>query len=250
MIPILFRIGPLTLYSFGLMAALAFLAGRWVLLRGLDRRGIPAQEGEIYTWAALIGGLVGGHVYYLIEHWDEVLQDPFRTIVSGAGLVWYGGLAGGVLAGLLVLKIKKHPLGPVADAFGPALILAYAFGRIGCFLAGDGCYGRPSNVPWAMAFPKGVVPTTELVHPTPIYESLMAIGIFIILKRMEKRELPSGLVFCAYLGLASLERLIAGFTRQNPHVAFGLSTVQLISIAGMILSLVLAYLVRRRAEIR
>jgi phosphatidylglycerol:prolipoprotein diacylglycerol transferase len=229
------------------MAALAFLAGRWVLLRGLEQRGIPARDGEVYTWAALIGGLIGAHLYYLIEHWNEVLQDPIGTIVSGAGLVWYGGAAGGAIACLLVLKIKKHPLGRVADAFGPALILAYALGRIGCFLSGDGCYGRPSDLPWAMAFPNGVVPTLQRVHPTPVYESLLAIGIFFLLKRMEKKDPPPGLVFCAYAGLAALERFVVGFTRQNPQTAFGLTTVQLISLIVIVSALSLAGLVRRRA---
>jgi phosphatidylglycerol:prolipoprotein diacylglycerol transferase len=228
------------------MAALAFLSGRWVLIRGLERRGIPPEQGEAYTWGALIGGIVGAHVYFIVEHWEEARLDPLGTLFSGAGLVWYGGLAGGVLAVLLVLRIKRHPIGQVADAFGPALAVTYAVGRIGCFLSGDGCYGVPSDLPWAMAFPNGVVPTTIPVHPTPVYETLLTLGIFLILKRMERASPPVGAVFWAYIGLSSLERFLVGFTRANPEVAAGLSMIQLISVAGLLLGLAATLYLRRR----
>ncbi|MBD3336324.1 MAG: prolipoprotein diacylglyceryl transferase [Candidatus Eisenbacteria bacterium] len=249
LIPVLFRIGPFTLYSFGLMAALAFLAGRWVLLRGLERRGIPRTEGEAYTWGALAGGLAGAHIYYLVEHWEEVLTDPLGTIFSGAGLVWYGGLLGGAAVCLAILFIKRHPLGDVADAFGPGLAITYAVGRIGCFLSGDGCYGTPCGLPWCMAFPDGVVPTTVRVHPTPLYETIMTLAIFAGLKRMERRPLPAGSIFWAYVGLASLERFLAGFTRDIPHIFGGLDTVQLLSILGMALALAAGLRLRARGRI-
>lgn len=248
MIPVLFRIGPFTLYSFGLMAALAFLAGRWVLLKGLEKRGIPGAQGEAYTWATLLGGIAGAHVYYLIEHWDEVRGDLIGSVFSGSGLVWYGGVIGGVIAGLLVVWAKKHPLGKVADAFGPALVIAYMLGRVGCQLAGDGDYGRASDLPWAMAYPNGIVPTLERVHPTPVYESLAMLGVFFYLRRLERRSLPGGAIFWAYIALASVERFLVEFVRRNPVAALGLTTAQWISLGGVILAAVgWAYLRRRRS---
>ena len=254
MIPVLFRLGPFTLYSFGLMAALAFLAGRWILLRGLETRGIPAREGEAYTWAALVGGIGGAHLYYLIENWRDVRIDPVGIVLSGSGLVWYGGLAGGILACLLVLARKKHPLGSVADAFGPALTAAYLLGRVGCQLAGDGDYGRASDLPWAMAYPNGTVPTLERVHPTPVYEVLAMIGVFVLLKKMERgwiggQRPPAGSLFWAYVGLASLERFLVEFLRRNPDVALGLTTAQWISAAGITAAAAGSLHLRRRPDV-
>jgi phosphatidylglycerol:prolipoprotein diacylglycerol transferase len=238
LIPVLLRIGPIKIYSFGLMAALAFLAGRWILLKGLERRGIPPQQGDAYSWATLVGGIVGAHLYYIVEHWEEVRADPLGSLFSGSGLVWYGGLIGGVVAGLLVVAWKKHRLALVADAFGPTLTIVYALGRVGCFLAGDGDYGPPSDLPWAMAFPNGTVPTTERVHPTPLYEVLAILGVFLLLRRLERREPKPGTVFWAYILLAGLERFLAEFVRRTPEVALGLTMAQWISMGGMLVALV------------
>jgi phosphatidylglycerol:prolipoprotein diacylglycerol transferase len=231
------------------MAALAFLAGRWIILRGLERRGIPASKSESYIWGTLIGGLAGAHVYYLIENWQEIRGDLSASLFSGSGLVWYGGVIGGALTVFLIIRLKKHPLGKVADAYGPALAMAYILGRVGCQLAGDGDYGRASDLPWAMAYPEGIVPTMERVHPTPVYEALATLGIFFYLRRLERRSLPDGSVFWAYIGLASLERFLVEFVRRNPAVAFGLTTAQWISIGGMVLALLGWTYLRRRREI-
>jgi phosphatidylglycerol:prolipoprotein diacylglycerol transferase len=249
LIPVLVRIGPFTLYSFGLMAALAFLAGRWTLLNGLEKRGIRAAKGEAYTWAALLGGLVGAHLYYVIENWNEIRGDLGESLFSGAGLVWYGGVIGGTVAALLVVRARKHPLGSVADAFGPALAITYVLGRVGCQLAGDGDYGSPSDLPWAMSYPNGVVPTTVRVHPTPVYESLAMLAVFFGLRRLERRSPPPGLVFWSYLGLASMERFLVEFVRVNPVVALGLTTAQLISLGGVAAGAAGIVYLRRRRQI-
>jgi phosphatidylglycerol:prolipoprotein diacylglycerol transferase len=146
---------------------------------------------------------------------------------------------GGAVTVLVIVWVKKHPLAKVVDAFGPALAVSYIFGRIGCFLSGDGCYGKPSDLPWAMSFPNGMVPTTARVHLTPLYEVVLTLGIFYVLKRMEWRSAPAGSVFWAYVGLASLERFLTGFTRTNPDVFLGLSAIQLISLVGMALTFVM-----------
>ncbi|MBI4529972.1 MAG: prolipoprotein diacylglyceryl transferase [Candidatus Latescibacteria bacterium] len=240
--PILFKIGPLTLYSFGLMAALAFLAGNLVIEREFHRYGIARRgySGEVIL-TALIGGMLGAKVYYFIEHWSEFVVDPWGMIFSGAGLVWYGGLAGGTLAVLLLIHRRRYPLGRTADALALALALGYGIGRIGCLLSGDGDYGPPTDLPWGMTFPEGIVPTTEHVHPTPIYEALMSWGIFGYLYRGRPFEARPGGLFWSYILLAGVERLIAEFWRLTPKVALGLTMAQWISLALIVISSVVLY---------
>lgn len=238
MYPVLLTIGPLTLYSFGLMAAIAFLAGYYVVVRefGRTERARKGLGGEI-VFSALIGGLVGARVYYFIEHWAEFIAAPLDMIISGAGFVWYGGLAGGTLAVFVLCRLRAYSLARAADAIAPALALGYGIGRIGCFLSGDGDYGPPSDLPWAMAFPNGMVPTTQIVHPTPLYEALLAWAIFAFLFRVKPFQSRPGGMFWTYLLLASVERFVAEFYRLTPEVAFGLTLAQLISLGLLVVGL-------------
>lgn len=239
MYPVLLTIGPLTLYSFGLMAAMAFLAGYYVVEREFRRNeALRKGLGGELVFAALVGGLVGARVYYFIEHWSEFVGAPLDMIFSGAGFVWYGGLAGGTLAVFGLCRLRKYSLARAADAIAPALALGYGIGRIGCFLSGDGDYGPPSDLPWAMAFPDGMVPTTQSVHPTPLYEALLSWAIFAFLIRVRPYRSRAGGMFWTYLLLASSERIFIEFYRLTPKVAYGLTLAQLISLALLIVGLV------------
>ncbi len=156
--------------------------------------------------AAAVGGVVGARVYWFFEHvGDASLTDSF----SGAGFTWYGGVLG---------------------AAAPALALGYGIGRIACQLAGDGTYGVASDLPWAMSYPHGEVPTTERVHPTPVYETLASLVIFALLWRLRSRMPPLRL-FGLYLVLAGGERLLVEFIRRNEEVVFGLTQPQLFALA-------------------
>jgi len=126
----------------------------------------------------------------------------------------------------------------VLDATAPALAVGYAIGRIGCQLAGDGCYGIPTDLPWGMAYPQGVVPPLEKVHPTPVYETLMGLMIFGLLWGMRKRFPQPGLAFCLYLVLAGLAHFLVEFIRRNPKLLWGLSDDQLISLGMMGMGLI------------
>ena len=134
------------------------------------------------------------------------------------------------------------------DLCAPALALGYAVGRIGCQLSGDGDYGKPWDGPWAMAYPDGTVPTTEEVHPTPVYETLAMAGVAYVLWRLRNR-LTGGLLFALYLVLAGTERLLVEFIRRNEDVALGLTQAQLISV-GMILAGGIWLLLARRGDPR
>ena len=250
MYPYLLEIGPITIASFGAMVALGFLAALYVLNRDLKRKGLDEELGSTLVTTGMVGGLVGAKLYFVIfetppdRDWAEI----FDLIFSGYGLTWYGGFA--VAAAAVVWQIRRHgaPLGSVADSVGIALALGYAIGRIGCQLAGDGDYGVPTDLPWAMAYPNGVVPTLEKVHPAPVYETLLHLGIAALLWGTRTQIQMPGMAFSLYLVLAGLARLSVEFIRLNPRVLWGLSEAQLISIACIIIGLALAAKLRRGAK--
>ena len=221
----------LSIKTFGLCFAAAFLAAGAVVARRMTELGRPADDAYGMTMWALIGGLVGSRVYYLVQHWGDVQHDFFGSLFSGSGLVWYGGLIGGAL-GVMFWAWRKDFLGlQLLDLASVPLALGYAIGRIGCQVSGDGDYGKPSDVPWAMGYPHGTVPTAPgvEVHPTPIYETL-AMGLAAwILWRLRDRYRP-GVLFAIYLVFAGVERFLVEFLRRNHVVAIGLTGPQLESV--------------------
>ncbi len=235
----------LTLYTFGLMVALAFIVAGWLASRRLAELGRPTDWSWEIVVSALVGGVLGAKLWWLAEEWQTFADDPLAGLLSPVGLVWYGGLLGGTAAVLLWTRRRNAGAVMVADLVAPALALGYAIGRIGCQLAGDGDYGIPSDVPWAMAYPEGTVPTTEEVHPTPVYETLAMAGVAAFLWRLRDRMAPGG-VFALYLLLAGLERFLVEFVRRNEAVLLGLSLAQFVSLA-MIAAGVIWLLSLRRA---
>jgi phosphatidylglycerol:prolipoprotein diacylglycerol transferase len=165
------ELGPLTLQTFGICFALGFVGAGALLARRFRELGKPVDWAYEMIFAALVGGLVGSRLDYLIQNWDDVSDDLAGSLFSGSGLVWFGGLVGGAL-GVVVWAWRRGWLGlRLLDTAAPGLALGYAIGRVGCQLSGDGDYGVASDLPWAMAYPEGTVATTEEVHPTPIYET-------------------------------------------------------------------------------
>jgi phosphatidylglycerol---prolipoprotein diacylglyceryl transferase len=222
-------IGPLDLQTFGICFALGFLAAGAITSRRLRELGKPHDWAYEIVFAALIGGLVGSRLDYLIQNWDEVSDDLLGNIFSGAGLVWFGGLVGGAIGVVLWARWRRWLGWQMADALCVPLALGYAIGRVGCQLSGDGDYGVASDLPWAMAYPEGTVPTTEEVHPTPVYETVaMGIGT-LVLWQLRDRFAP-GVLFGLYLLLAGGERFLVEFVRRNDSVVAGLTQAQLISL--------------------
>lgn len=236
--PELFTIGPFTLYSFGLMAALALIVPAWVASRDLRERGYePGIAWEIILGAG-IGGFVGARLDYLIQNGFE------GGLFSSTGLVWYGGVIGGALGVVIVTRLRRLPLGMVANVAAPGLALGYAIGRIGCQLSGDGDYGKPSSVPWAMSYPDGTVPTTEKVHPTPVYETLTMLVVFVVLWKLRHRLGRPWQLFGLWCVLQSVERFLVEFLRRNDDVALGLTLPQWVSIVIAAVGVVILILTR------
>ncbi len=240
-------LGPIALKTFGIMFSLAFIAAGALVGRRLRELDRPVDWAYEIAFAALVGGFVGARLYYMVEHWSDVVDDPLGSVFSGEGLVWYGGALGGALAVLLWARWRRWGGLALLDLTAPGLALGYAIGRVGCQLSGDGDYGIASSLPWAMAYPDGTLPTPREVHPTPIYETV-SMGVVALLLWKLRDRFRLGVLFALYLVLAGLERLLVEFIRRNEDVVAGVTQPQLISIALIIGAG--AWLAARRGEVR
>jgi phosphatidylglycerol---prolipoprotein diacylglyceryl transferase len=238
-------LGPLTLQTFGIMFALGFIGAGVLIAKRLKEWGKPPDWAYEMAFAALIGGVVGSRVDFVIQNWDDVGDDVLGNLLSGSGLVWYGGVIGGAIAVLLWARWRGLLGVSLGDLAAAPLALGYAIGRIGCQLSGDGDYGERWDGPWAMAYPEGTVPTTEEVHPTPVYEALAMGGVAYLLWRLRDRFQP-GILFALYLVLAGLERFLVEFVRRNEAVLAGLTLAQLFSLAMIAAGAVWIAAVRNR----
>jgi len=214
MFPVLFHIGPLEITSFGAMVAIGALVGLWVFRRELARAGLPdaALDAAIF---GLLGGLIGAKLLYVFEHLGE---SPFLSLVlDRGGMSWFGGFVGGLLAGYITIRRHGWPLIPVLAAATPALAIGQLLGRIGCFLVGDD-YGRPTSLPWGVAFPRGLPPTDVPVHPTQLYEAAFLGVLAWLLIRWRRKGVSDRTVLGRYLVLAGLFRFALEFVRVNVRV--------------------------------
>ncbi len=196
------------------MVALGALAGLLVFRNELRRAHLPdaAIDAAVY---GLVGGLVGAKLLYVCEHLHE--NSFWALALDRGGMSWFGGFVGGVLAGLLMIRIKRWPAVAVLAAAAPALAVGQMLGRIGCFLVGDD-YGRPTTLPWGVAFPQGLPPTMERVHPTQLYEAAFLALLGWILIRWRRNGVPDRIVLGRYLVLAGAFRFALEFVRVNVRV--------------------------------
>jgi phosphatidylglycerol:prolipoprotein diacylglycerol transferase len=243
-------IGPVPLQTFGIMFALAFVAAGGLVAKRFDELGKPVDWAYEMIFAALVGGIVGARVDFLIENWSEVSDDLFGNVFSGSGLVWYGGAIGGALGVFLWARWRGFLNLTLLDLAAPGLAIGYAIGRIGCQLSGDGDYGIPWDGPWAMSYEDGTVPTPPgvEVHPTPIYETLAMGLVAYALWRLRTRFQP-GLLFALYLVLAGAERFLVEFIRRNDEILAGLTQAQLLSLAMIVAGGIWITVKARRGEL-
>jgi phosphatidylglycerol---prolipoprotein diacylglyceryl transferase len=262
MIPYL-HLGPLQLPTFGLMVALALITSAYVLQADFDRRGMNVDAFTMITVAGLMG-ILGAKLYHLLETPAEFFANPMPLLLSRYGFAWFGGFLGGFGALLVMRWRAKLPLWKFLDACSPAAAFGYGIGRIGCFLSGDGDYGRPTSLPWGMSFPNGVVPTTQTcvewgspancrVHPAPLYELLIWSVIGFLLWRLGARILKnprrSGEIFCYYLILTGVARFLVEIIRINPAWILGLSNAQVASVISVAGGLVLLATLKRATAV-
>jgi len=243
MIPDIADLTGLPIHWFGLLLAAAFWAAGSLATREFERKGLdPNIASSALVWA-IVGGLVGARLWLVLSDPGGLVRDPIGTIFTGSGWVFYGGLAGGALAVTLLFRRRGVPWLVGADAVAPGIVLAQAIGRIGCQVAGDGDWGVPSDLPWAMSYPYAIggwpYPEGVRVHPTPVYECIAYLVVFAILWRRRRVAAADGTIFGWYLVLASGARFLVEFVRTNDPVMFGLTAAQLTSLGLVVAGVVL-----------
>jgi phosphatidylglycerol:prolipoprotein diacylglycerol transferase len=233
--PILFRIGSFEITSFGVMVALGALAGLLVFRRELRRANLPeaAIDAAVY---GLVGGLVGAKLLYVFEHIEE--SSFWALALDRGGMSWFGGFVGGVLAGLLMMRLKRWPMLAVLAAAAPAIAVGQMLGRIGCFLVGDD-YGRPTSLPWGVAFPQGLPPTFDRVHPTQLYEAAFLAVLAWILIRWRRQRMADRILLGRYLVLAGAFRFALEFLRVNVRVLGPFTVAHIFALVTVLIGIAL-----------
>ncbi|HEY1865863.1 MAG TPA: prolipoprotein diacylglyceryl transferase [Candidatus Acidoferrales bacterium] len=242
------HLGPVTLGTYGLMVATGLICAFFVMRADIRRRGLDVDAESIIGITGL-AGLAGARLYHLLESPAEFFANPLPLLFSTTGFAWFGALIGGFTALVLLARSYRMKILLMLDVASPAAAVGYGIGRIGCLISGDGDYGTPTSLPWGMSFPNGLVPTTDRVHPTPIYEFLVALAIAYFLWRIGSRAIqdahgsdpasqeashPAGEVFAWYLIATGIARFLVEFIRINPRSFFGLTNAQTASVASVL----------------
>jgi prolipoprotein diacylglyceryl transferase len=246
---------------------LAFVAAFFALQAEIKRRNLKIDPSVIIIWMA-VAGILGSKIWHVIDTpadrptWQVLFSREFLEWFR-SGFAWFGGFVAGITTLLLLARKYKISMLTMLDICSPATAVGYAVGRIGCLVSGDGDYGRPTSWqwPWGMAFPRGLVSTTQTcvqwgwppdcrVYPTPIYEFMAGVLIFWYLWRRGKRAiqhpLAAGVITGEFLVLFGMERFLVEFLRINPRVIFGMSNAQFAALLTIIAGMILLIFARRR----
>jgi phosphatidylglycerol---prolipoprotein diacylglyceryl transferase len=257
-------IGPWDMPTFGLMLWVATVCGAWVLHLSFKREHVLDREGQPtdalgMVALTVVAGIIGAKLWHVVDTPAEFRVDGWSVLWSTGGFAWFGGLVAGILA--LVVQGRMAGLGALRmlDLASPAAAVGYAVGRIGCLTSGDGDYGIPANLPWAMGFPDGIDPTPPgvRVHPTPIYELIAGLAIAWWLWKLGERQfkeragaiagsLGTGAIVGQYLVLTGLARFLVEFIRRNPRVFLDLSNAQLASLGSVAAGLAVMWIAKKQ----
>lgn len=249
MYPLLLKIGPLTLHTYGVLIALGFIIGIVLAVRLGEKEGIVKEKILDMGFYALIAAIVGSRLLFVLIKYEYFIENPIDIFkLWEGGLVFYGGLFLAVLALLFYFKKNALPTWKTLDVFAPSLAIGHAVGRIGCFSAGC-CHGKPTDLPWGVTFndPNSLAITGIPLHPTQLYESVAEVGIFIYLMLLRKHKSFDGQIALTYVLLYSIARFIIeffrgdnrarGFIYNDFSIAQGLSVV--LFLAAIIFMLLL-----------
>jgi len=224
MLPYLYQSDSLTIGSYGVMLALAYLIGRWYFLKQLARHNLQGNRFEILVMMLLVAGVIGAKLMFVLKNPERAAAEG--GLLSASGFSSQGAILGALVVTLLFAHYAKVALHQLLDAAAPAAILAYAVARVGCFLAGDDCYGVTSDLPWAVAFPDGIAPTHNKVHPLPLYEIAYSLAIFVFLHQRSRKPYPPYFLFFSLLLSWGFCRFWIEFISINPIKIWGMTGSQ------------------------
>jgi phosphatidylglycerol:prolipoprotein diacylglycerol transferase len=265
-----FKIG-----SYGIMMALGFLCAWYLFRLELQRKGLDTDIASRITFNAAIWGVIGGRLASILEEPGHLLENPVRMLLLEGGLTWYGGLAFGAAATFYTIVKAKASMIQVFDAMSPAALVGYSFGRGGCLLSGDGCYGTATDLPWGMQFPKlaetpgfhclqqgGIAqwppidpstctdpsnlstclryPAEVHVHPTPLYEIVASLACFGVMWAFRKKINRAGMMLGFFFLANGVPRFFIEMIRLNPRY-IGLSLSQWLAIVLLAVGSVLVW---------
>lgn len=239
--PILIKIGPLALRSWGLMLLIGFLLGYWLAVKRGEKYGVSRQNLLDLALYLLLAGIIGGRLVYVLLNITYYASNPIQTIaIWNGGLSFYGSFAAGVLTVYIFCRKRGIDFLEMVDLLTPSLALGYAFGRIGCFLNGC-CYGVPTKLPWGVRFPGAFL--GEPVHPVQLYAFLANIVfMFVLLWFDEKKKRHSGQTFFLYMMLYAFYRFLAEILRKGATADILFDGITQAQMASIILFLVGGYL--------
>lgn len=250
MYPILVDLGVWQIRSYGVVVAVAILAGIWWSAREAERRGLARSLVYDAAWAITLTGFVGARLWYAIFSEPEAfVANPWELFA-----LWHGGISmhGALVAGSLVGAwwIRRHGLRVwrFGDAVAPGLIMGQTVGQVACLLNGD-TYGRPTDLPWAIVFthPQAMAPLGMPLHPVQIYELLAYLAVFLVVHRVARSSAPDGAVVLSYAGLYGIARFAMEFFRGDPPSVAGIIVPQAASAALVIAALASLIVLRHSA---
>jgi phosphatidylglycerol:prolipoprotein diacylglycerol transferase len=251
MYPILFNYKLITIGSYGLLLGLAFYISFLLLEREFTLKKIDPELAYKLLIVIIPSAIIGAKMFHIFENFSEFLSAPSAMIFSGAGLSVYGGFVLSFLAAMIVIKKNNEGILRIFDATSPSMALGYAIGRLGCHASGDGCYGIPTDSFIGMAYPNGIVPITVNVFPTPLFESFASLVFFLILMRLRKNEMKTGMLFFIYLIMNGFARFSIEFIRLNPVTSIGLTQAQIVAICFILTGIAgLLYIIKKDSGLK
>jgi phosphatidylglycerol:prolipoprotein diacylglycerol transferase len=222
--PVLFSIGSLKIYSYGVFTALAMLVAFVATMRSARRAGVDPLHAADLLFFMFVSGVVGARLFFVLQHLEEYRGEPWRAFfLREGGLVWYGGFIVSASTALVYAYWRRWPLLKLCDFFAPVLALAHGVGRLGCFFNGC-CFGKAAS--WGIAFPDD--PTPRI--PVQLYEAASLVALSLYLFRLAGEKRNEGSVFAAYLFFYGVLRFCLEFLRGDQTLYAGLTLPQWTSL--------------------
>lgn len=253
MFPVLLRIGPISIFTYGFFIAIGFLTGIYFAVREARRLGEEPEMIMDLCFYLLVAAIIGSRLFYVAVNPKMFLDDPVEIFkIWNGGLVFYGGFIGALITGIIYLKIKNIPVWKTADIMAPSVSLAHFFGRIGCFFAGC-CYGKYCDLPWAVTFsnPDSLAPQGLPLHPTQLYSALNNLAIFLLLFFFRKRKKFDGQIFWLYVLLYGITRSFIEIFRADFRGEFFYGIFSVSQVVGgimFVVSLAMLFILSKRVK--